>query len=113
MSQEPTNSTRAAQLQALGELEQLISARYPDTVFEIGRGGDEPDGIYLTAIVDLDDPDEVMDLVIDHLLSFQVDNGLAIQVVPIRTQERVTAELARRSRYPHLPATPALVQPSQ
>jgi hypothetical protein len=112
MSQESTNPIENANLKALSELEQLISARYPDTVFEVGRGGDEPDGLYLTAIVDLDDPDEVMDLVIDRLLSFQVDEGLAIQVVPVRTQARVAAELARRSSYSHLPATPVSVQPS-
>lgn len=112
MSRESTNATESAQMRAVSELESLISAHYPEAVFEVGCGGDEPDGIYLTAIVDLDDPDEVMDLVIDRLLGFQVDDGLAIQVVPIRTPERVRAETRRRFSQPHVPTTVDTVQPT-
>lgn len=97
---------------AVAELQQLISAHYPGTTFEVGPGGDEPGATYLTAIVDLDDPDEVMDLVIERLLAFQVDERLPIQVVPIRTPERVAAQAEQRASRQLLPASLSSLQPS-
>lgn len=82
--------------QAVDELQQLILATYPDTVFEVGSGGDNPDGTYITAIVNSDDPDEVMDLVIDRLLQLQIDELLPVYVIPVRTPERV-AQMRRRA----------------
>lgn len=107
MSHERTNRTESALQQAVDELQHLIQTHYPSVVFEVGPGGDDPDGTYITAIVDLDDLDEVVDLVIDRLLAFQVEERLPIQVVPIRTPERI-AELRRKhaSRY-HLTASPS------
>jgi len=46
---------------AVSELEGLIRERFPSARFVVSRGED-PDGIYLDAIVDLDDPDPVMDV---------------------------------------------------
>lgn len=107
MSYERMDATESARQQAVDELQSLIQAYYPSVVFEVGPGGDDPDGTYITAIVDVDDPDEVMDLVIDRLLTFQVEERLPIQVVPIRTPERV-AELRRQraSKY-HLTTSPS------
>jgi hypothetical protein len=81
--------------EAVGELQELIKAHYPGVVFEVGPGGDDPVGTYIVAIVDLDDPDEVTDLVIDRVVTFQVDHGLPVHVVPIRTPERI-AQLQRQ-----------------
>lgn len=75
---------------AASELRTLISARYPAKTFELACGED-PNGLYLYATVDIDDPDEVVDLFVDRLLDLQVDEGLPLFVVPIRTPERRAA----------------------
>lgn len=59
------NASESARQQAVAELQQLIQAHYPSAAFEVGPGADDPEGTYLTAIVDVDDQDEVMDLVIE------------------------------------------------
>jgi hypothetical protein len=80
---------------AVAELQTMIARSYPGTVFEIEHG-DEGEGIILTATVDLDDPDEVVDLVIGRVLDLQLEEGLPLHVVPIRTAERQDAMLAAR-----------------
>lgn len=72
---------------ALHELEETIRSRFPNATFVVSRGED-PEGIYLDAIVDLDDPDVVMDLVVERVLELQIEEALPIHVVPLRTQER-------------------------
>jgi hypothetical protein len=88
---------------ALGELKGMILQRYPEATFEVSRGDDEPESIHLTTTVDVDDPDEVMDLVVDRLLELQVEEGLPVHVIPIRPVERVLAEMELRRRHPSLP----------
>ena len=95
MTHERSHVSETTLQQAVAELQQLIQTTYPDTLFEAGSGGDDQDGTYITAIVNLDDPDEVMDLVIDRLLQLQVEEALPVYVIPVRTPERV-AELRRR-----------------
>lgn len=89
MTHERRNDYEVTRQQAVDELQQLIQVTYPDTVFEVGSGGDDPGGTYITAIVNLDDPDEVMDLVIDRLLQLQVDESVPVYIIPVRTPERV------------------------
>jgi|SRR5579883_1237296 hypothetical protein len=72
---------------AVEELRALISARYPGSTYELAAG-DDPEGLYLTVIVDADDPDEVVDLFVDRLLKLQIDERLPLYVVPIRTAQR-------------------------
>ena len=81
---------------ALDELRATISLRYPGARFEVGRNPDEPENIDLITTVDVDDPDEVLDLVIDRLLEFQIDERIPVHVIPIWTSERVLAELRRQ-----------------
>jgi len=81
--------------QAVDELENMIKGRYPTTSFEVGQG-DDPSGTYVVATVDIDDPDEVMDLIIDRLVDIQVEDGLPVYIVPVRTEERVLRELQSR-----------------
>ncbi len=79
---------RDSRLQAaIGELESLVLAHYPDAAFET-VAGEDPDGIYLEATVDTDDPDRVMDLVIDRLLEMEIDEGLPLYFVPLQPLER-------------------------
>jgi hypothetical protein len=44
--------------QTLQELQGIIVQHYPTATFAISRGEDDPKAVHLTAIVDLDDPDE-------------------------------------------------------
>jgi hypothetical protein len=49
--------------EAIAEMKERISDRFPATTCEMYQGED-PVGIYLIAIVDTDDLEEVMDLII-------------------------------------------------
>jgi hypothetical protein len=81
---------------AVAELEALIKDHYPTATFSVGPAADEPGAVHIIATVDLDDPDEVADLVMDRMLTLQIDEGLPVHVIPIRTPERRAAMLARR-----------------
>jgi len=62
---------------------------------------DAPRSIHLLTTVDVADPDEVGDLVIDRVVVLQADEQLPIHVIPLRTPERVAAVLqARQGRRP-------------
>ncbi|CAN5752027.1 hypothetical protein BH20CHL1_BH20CHL1_07890 [soil metagenome] len=52
--------------------------------------GEEPVGIYLTAIVDVEGIDEVFDLYIDRLVDLQVEERLPLYLNPVRPLERPT-----------------------
>ena len=78
--------------EAIAELQATISRQYPDARFTVSHPEDEPAGLELTAIVDVDDPDEVLDIVIERVIELQIDAGLPIHVVPIRIPERVAAD---------------------
>lgn len=85
---------------AIKEIQGLILAKFPGTTFTMGEW-DEPGSVYMRAIVDVDDTDEVTALFIDRLVDFQVDENLPIYVVTVRTPERRAAaeERERRDRY--------------
>jgi hypothetical protein len=76
--------------EAIAEMKERISKRFPTTTYEMYQGED-PVGIYLIAIVDTDDLEEVMDLFISRLVDLQVDEGLPLFVIPERTPERNAA----------------------
>lgn len=77
---------------AIAEFQGMISAQFPGTTFKVSVG-DDPVGVYLNAIVDIDDHDEVMDLIIGRLVAVQVEEELPFYVIPIRTLERVLASM--------------------
>ncbi len=79
---------------AVNELRQTVKERYPEATFRIYRGQDEPEAVHLIATVDIDDPDEVVDLVIERVLEFQLDKGLPVHVIPIRPLARVLEDQA-------------------
>lgn len=82
---------------AIAEMKQLIAGRYPTTAFSVYEW-DDPEGIFLSAIVDTDDIEAVTDLFRDRILDLQVDEGLPLFVIPERTPERTAALLAREAK---------------
>jgi hypothetical protein len=84
--------------QAVDELAQTIRQRYPEATFEISRGVDEPEQIHLWTTIDREDPDEVLELVLDRLLELEVEEGIPLYVIPIRTPERILADLQAHPR---------------
>ena len=91
---------------AIRELQDLIRAHYPDATFATGYG-EGPDGVHLDVTVDLEDTDEVVDVYIERLLDFQIDDGLALYVIPIRPPERRAAMLRARNQTAQASATAA------
>ena len=75
--------------QAVMELMSLIQAKYPSTTFTLRAGIDDPEATYLTATVNVEDPDDVLESVIDRLLELQLEQHLPIYVLPIHTPERL------------------------
>lgn len=96
---------RAAVEELVEELMEMVRQRYPEAQFHDGRDPDDPQIVLITAVVDLDDPDEVTDLVIERENQLLIDEGLPVYVIPVRTPERVqaTVEAARAARSGHRP----------
>jgi len=76
---------------AVQELTALVAQAYPEASFTISSGQDDPETTHIIATVDVDDPDEVVDLVIDRMLAIQIDEGLSVHLIPIRTPERTAS----------------------
>jgi len=90
---------------AIGEMRERISAGFPGATFVVGPGED-PAGTYLVATVDMEDTDEVVDLFRDRIVDLQVDEGLPLYVVVLRTPARVM-QAVRELRAARLPRVPA------
>ena len=73
---------------AIEELQRLIQQHYPEATFQV-EPGDDPTGMYVLATVDVEDTDAVVEVYIDRLLELQIDEGLAVYVVPVRPLARV------------------------
>lgn len=99
---------------AVNELEEMITKQYPNAAFQVAHGED-PEGVYLKATVDIEDVDEVLDVVSDRLFAIQVEQGLPLYVIPLQPVERVMHELqsTRRLARPKIEWGPVLplVQP--
>ena len=80
---------------AIEELKALIRARYPDADFEVSRGED-PEGVYLAATVDVEDVDDVMAIYTERLIELQVADRLPLYVLSLQPFERVVAALQQR-----------------
>jgi hypothetical protein len=70
-------------LRALTDLQERIREAYPEATFDVFYR-DDPEGMRLRAIVDVEDTDAVMDLVVDQLYELQVEQGLAVYVIPVQ-----------------------------
>ena len=82
--------------QAVAELKELVRSRYPEASFRVARSPEDGRSIDIWTSVDLDEPDEVMDLVVGRVMELLIDEGLPVHVVPVRTPER--AEKARAAQ---------------
>jgi hypothetical protein len=100
MSQESDYGLDPRMQGAVDEVRAIIRQRYPEASFSVSRGIDEPEQIHLTTAVDIDDPDDVLNLVLDRLLQLEIDEGIPLYLIPIRTPERTLADLEGRTR-PH------------
>lgn len=80
---------------ALTELKRIIVQKYPQARFEVHRGIDDPDSFELDAIIDVDNGFDVLDLVIDRVMAYQLDDGLPIHVIPRRPSTGTSARAAR------------------
>src|SRR6266705_3363787 len=98
MSSEYGKTLDARIQSALDELRSVIAERYPSATFRIARDSEEPENVDLLTTVDLEDPDEVLDLVIERLVELQVDERIPVHVIPIRTPERILADLSAHPR---------------
>jgi hypothetical protein len=81
--------------EAIDELRELIARHYPDATFTVSEGED-PDGTYLTATIDVEDMGKVVDVFLDRMVDLQVEEGLPIYVVAVRPLARNLAILARQ-----------------
>lgn len=96
-----TDRTDPRMRAAIDELQDLISRHFPATTYEEEVGfydDDDSQGIFITATVDTDDTDEVVDIYIDRLIELQLQHGLGLHIVPERTPERIAAYLLAQAR---------------
>jgi hypothetical protein len=95
MSAERATSLAERAAPAIGDLKAIIGRHYPGTVFVVAHG-DDPEGIYLKAIVDVDDVDGVLDQeVLDRLFDLQVEQELPLYLIPLQPTHRVLAAMER------------------
>jgi len=111
MNEEYLAGLDARRLAAIQELSTLVMRQYPSAIIQVGPAEEDPQVTHITAMVDIDDPDEVADLVLDRMLQLQWDQKIPVYVIPIRTPERVAVlrqqqRQARRAG-PVLPLPPA------
>ncbi len=81
---------------AIAEMREFILERFPEATFR-AFVGDEPLGVYLATTVDVDDPDELFDMVIDRVLDLQIEQGIPLHVLPLQTPERNAKMLAEQA----------------
>jgi hypothetical protein len=105
MTSEASRPLDAEVLAAVDELRSIISSHYPEAQF-VTHEGDDPEGIYLQPVVDIDDPHEVLDVVMERLLQFQIEDGLPVYVFPAPTPDRARKRFARRGSSRELLALP-------
>jgi len=110
MSREYEATLEPRRHNAIQELTELVKQHYPTASFAVVPAEDDPDATHIITTVDLDDPDEVVDLVIDRMLELQIDGGIPVHLIPIRTPER-TASLLNQQHRRDQPVTP--LPPSQ
>jgi len=84
--------------EAAEELKGLIRARYPDAEFRLTRSADDRRSWNLWTMVNVEDPDEVGNLVIDREIDMLVEEHIPIHVIPTRGRERFTRRLPEAVR---------------
>ncbi len=77
------------------DMQQRIRTRFPTMTFEI-EPGEDPVATWMWARVDIDEPDEVGDLIIEPRFALQIEQRVLIDVIPVHTRERVEAMLREK-----------------
>ncbi len=95
MGTESTQVAGARMMRAIAELQTMLLAVHPDALFETSHGED-PEGVNLTVTVDTEDITQVLDIVLDRMVEMQVEEGLAIYVVPVRPPDKELRQLRGR-----------------
>lgn len=88
-------SFAAQRKRAVSELTGLIHQHFPTATFQVRRGVEDPDETFITTTVDIEDPDEVLEPIMDRMLTLQLDEEIPVYEVPVHTPERI-AETQRR-----------------
>jgi hypothetical protein len=108
MRQERAGSTDPRIAAALVDLQNRIKARYPAATFSTFHGED-PDGMYLRTTVDIEDPEEALDTVIDRLVELG-DEEVPVYVIAVQPLERVDRSLRSQLRPPRAPVVSRLLR---
>jgi hypothetical protein len=103
MSEQRATLTDPRIAKAVAHLATRIRRAFPEALLEEFIGED-PEGIYVRVTVDLDDPDQVIETIIDDLYETQVEQFLPVYVIPVQPLERVAEQLHERRHEPS-PAT--------
>lgn len=82
---------------AVDELRAMIQARYPSALFDVFEH-DDPTGVHLRVVVDVDDTDEVLDTVIETLTEMQTERALPVYLLIEQPLARVAEQLKTLTR---------------
>ncbi len=91
MKTEQTHPISPEERAALAELKGLLRTHYPAATFSVRRGIDDPESIQLWTTVDVEDTDTVLDVVIDRVMAFQIEQAIPVHVIPVRPRTRIRA----------------------
>jgi len=69
----------------------------------VGLDGGDP-AVWVTATVDVEDTDDVVDVFVDRLIDLQIEHGLALHVMTVQTPERTAAAREARRAAQAIPA---------
>ena len=78
---------------AIETVRVMIGREYPSATFRLSRGPDDADQVLLWATVDLDDTEEVLDFASESLWQLEVEEGIILHVIPLKTPERMLADM--------------------
>lgn len=70
-------------LAAVEELKRLVLKRYPGAEFDV-FSSTNVNGVYMRIFVDIDDPGDVNEAILDRVVEMQIDEGLPIYPVAVR-----------------------------
>lgn len=85
---------------SLDRLRDVILRTYPDATFSVGGSPDDPEAVHLYVLVDIDDPEDALDLVVDLVAELQIEHGQPIFVIPLRPPAIVSAQPLLSAREP-------------
>lgn len=92
---------------ALDKLRVMISRRFPAAEFFVTTG-DDPEGVHLHAVVDVEDLDEVTEVVVSRLVDMQVDEGIPVYVFPRRQWTAWSVEAREKTAASPAPLIPVV-----